>query len=55
MGISLSKKLSDYDEMIKCWECLVVEYPLSKEYKETLAKLQQERAEVASKIGKKKL
>lgn len=41
------------DTQITYWAKLCSDYPLNQEYKNTLSNLQQERADIANKIGRK--
>ncbi len=45
--------LTEIDRQITYWARLCIDYPLSDAYKHTLANLQQQRANVANKIGRK--
>lgn len=49
----MKKELKRLDEQIKSFEQICINYPLHDGYKDMLAKLRTQRANLVSKIGKK--
>jgi len=49
-AVGFKKKLKELDKLITTYEDLAVDFPI---YKNNIASLQQERAELISQIGKK--
>ena len=47
-------KLRELEDLIRAFEKIVQDYPHSEAYKDSLAKLQQERTDLVSKIGDRK-
>jgi hypothetical protein len=48
------RRLQELDRDIKFWQNLVKDYPQAESYANTLAKIRQERTELANQIGSKR-